>query len=178
MLHNLHSDVVTIFNWHERTQKWYTTTFQNAHVVERLSETATPQSGDTGNDGVDLSIPVSRDQIARTKIFELNLLSDGEGRHLVDGDGVLLAWTDPTTSELRVYVKPMVYASLADPSKTFTLKPETDFFVLADLWSADPLEDSGDEGLFSEMNATRDDVFMISSATYYKLIPHFEIAGR
>lgn len=177
-MRNLHSEVITLFNWHERTQKWYTTTFTNAHLEERLGDTAMPQSNRIGNDGVTISVPVSRDQISRTSIFELNCLVDGQGRRIVDAEDVIVAWAEPTTSELRVYAKPMLYAALEDPSKTFTFTPERDFIVLGDHWSAEPLDDTGEEGLYSEMNNALDDVYMISSAAYYRMIPHFEIAGR
>ena len=149
----LHDGSITLFNWHERSRRWYTTLFTNVHIEDRASETAMPQSNRIGNDGVTINLPVNPDKSA------LVTLPGGN-------------------SEVHTYMPPLRYAVQESPSGAYTLSPERDFVVLDDLYSAEPLEDRGEEGLYSELNATRDYVFMISSRAFYRLIPHFEIAGR
>ena len=39
-------------------------------------------------------------------------------------------------------------------------------------------DDDYDEGLYHALNAERDGIYLISSAGFYGLLPHFEIGGR
>lgn len=77
------------------------------------------------------------------------------------------------------YMGPKAYAVLPDPTGYFTFAPESSFIVVGDHMENAPLNDDDyEQGLYHEMNMTLDEVYMVTSATYYSLIPHFEIGGR
>ena len=62
---------------------------------------------------------------------------------------------------------------------TSPFAPECDF-IFAGAWpDTEPLtDDDYDEGLYHALNAERDGIYLISSAGFYGLLPHFEIGGR
>lgn len=66
-----------------------------------------------------------------------------------------------------------------DIAKAFGVAPECDF-IFAGAWpDTEPLtDDDYDEGLYHALNAERDGIYLISSAGFYGLLPHFEIGGR
>ena len=77
------------------------------------------------------------------------------------------------------YLGPKAYAALPDPTGYFTFAPESSFGVVGDHTENDPLDDDDyEQGLYHELNATMDEVYMVTSAAYYSLIPHYEIGGR
>lgn len=79
----------------------------------------------------------------------------------------------------KPYMKPKAYAESETPADGFTFTPGTDFFAVGDYNEVDPIDDAEYmDGLYSCMNAEHDDVYMISSAAFFQLIPHFEIGGR
>lgn len=77
------------------------------------------------------------------------------------------------------YVPPKAYQALEDVSHVFTLTPEVDFIAIGEHTSETPVreKDYGD-GLYHAMNDANDGVYMITSATWFSLLPHFEIGGR
>lgn len=80
--------------------------------------------------------------------------------------------------EGKLYVKPKEYAALDNPADVFTLTPETDFFVVGNCRFNTPIDESEYmDGFYTEMNAELDDVYLITSAAFFSLIPHFEIGG-
>lgn len=175
----MYHDVVTVFNFHEKTGKWYTTVFKNVNLIEVKAETATRDSGRTNNDAVELIIHVKQDKSAHTVIYEPYRIVDNEGNAFVADDHNKLSYQDPDTDDVRKYIGPKAYARLDDPRGYFTFKAETDFFVVGNYSSADPVDDDEyDEGFYHAMNDAQDGVYMISSAVFYSLLPHFEIGGR
>ena len=79
----------------------------------------------------------------------------------------------------KQYVKPKQYQALDDVSGHFTFTPEVDFIVVGDYTSDNPIiDDDYDEGLYHAMNHEHDGVYMITSATWFSLLPHFEMTGR
>lgn len=98
-----------------------------------------------------------------------------------NGDAVeilLNASPDQMVGELQ-YVPPKAYQALEDVTGYFTLTPEVDFVVMGEETSDVPIvEDDYDEGLYQAMNDANDRVYMITSATWFGLLPHFEIGGR
>ena len=86
---------------------------------------------------------------------------------------------DKSSSNGKPYLGPKAYAATADPSTYFTFTPEIDFFVEGDYSSDVPVaEDEYESGYYHEMNNSHDGVYMVVSAAYFPLIPHFEIGGR
>lgn len=77
------------------------------------------------------------------------------------------------------YVSPKVYQTLDDVTGYFTLTPNVDFIALGDNTSEEPIsEDDYDEGFYHAMNDANDGVYKITAATWFDLLPHFEIDGR
>lgn len=145
----MYDDVVTVFNYHEKTGSWYTTVFSGADLHEVSADSATAGSGITNSDSVELIIHVSPDKVART-------------------DG----------SEVQ-YLPPRAYSVLDDPNGFYTFKPETDFFTVGDQAADTPIiDDDYDEGYYHALNDEQDGVYMITSAAFFSLLPHFEIGGR
>lgn len=60
--------VVTLFNYHAKTNKWYTTVFENADLLERGAKAAT-QQGETNGSSVELLINVSPDKSYKDKQY-------------------------------------------------------------------------------------------------------------
>lgn len=77
----------------------------------------------------------------------------------------------------KQYLGPKAYAVCTTPESCFTFTSEQDFIVVGDCGANEPLENDEDCGLYQYMNEAYDDVYMIHSATYYSLLPHFEIGG-
>ena len=75
------------------------------------------------------------------------------------------------------YVYPKEYMGDAT---TFTLKSgkDFDFFVLGAYEFGTVNDDDYKEGFFNYINKTLDNVFMITSAAEYSIIPHIEVTGR
>lgn len=77
------------------------------------------------------------------------------------------------------YIPPKAYQALEAVDGYFTLTPEVDFIAIGEHLSDVPVsEEAYDEGLYHAMNDANDGVYMITSATWFSLLPHFEIGGR
>lgn len=175
----MYNDVVTVFNYHEKTGAWYTTVFKNTHLLEVSAETATRDSGRTNDGEVELIIPIQQDKSAHTIIYEPYRIVDNDGNTFVADDENKISYRDPDTDDVRKYIGPKAYSRLDDPRGYFTFKAETDFMVVGNYSSGDPIDDDEyDEGLYHAMNDAQDGVYMITSAAYYGLLPHFEIGGK
>lgn len=138
----MYDSIITVFNFHEKTETWRTTVFEGVSLYEVSAETATRDSGKTNSDTVDLIIPTQADVICR-------------------------------------YTGSKAYANMDDPQGFFTFKAESDFFVVGNHFSLEPISDDDyDEGLYHHLNNTQDGVYMITSVAFFGLLPHFEIGGR
>lgn len=145
----LFQDVITIFNFHEKTGKWYPTVITNAHIIATKANTH-GTNGVTNADTVSLQITSNVAQNVST----------------VDGS-------------VKSYTPPREYATTDTPANYITFTPECDFFIVGKWDDLTPIDDDEyDEGLYSALNAEQDRVYMVSSAVFYSLIPHFEIGGR
>jgi hypothetical protein len=140
----MHREIITLFNFHKQSGKWYTTLFQGVTLLELKGETATGAGGQTNADSVEAIIHVSPDKA-------------------YDG---------------KTYVGAKEYKEMAVPEEHFTFLAGTDFFMAGDYRMEPVLDDDYDEGLYHEMNRTYDGVYMVTSAAFYGLLPHFEIGGR
>lgn len=86
---------------------------------------------------------------------------------------------DKSTDDGKRYVGPKAFAAIDNPAAYFTFIPETDFFMEGDYSMDEPVcEDDYESGYYHEMNNVHDGVYMVVSAAYFPLIPHFEIGGR
>lgn len=171
-------NTVTVFNYHANTKSWYTTVFKGADLIESRSANAT-QQGQTNADAVDLLINVRRDQMADTIIYKPKRIIDAQGNVIVSAEDSFIMYSSADIYSEKRYLRPKEYAAIDSPESYFTFAPETDFFIAGNYYSETPiLDDDFDEGFYSAMNAEHDGVYLISSAAFYSLIPHFEIGGR
>lgn len=86
-----------------------------------------------------------------------------------------------TSEGPRQYYPPKEYERLESPieSNAITFCEGKDFIVLGAVWSEDPVNDENYEnGYYDHLYQTRDGVYMITSAAFFSLIPHFEIGAR
>jgi len=87
----------------------------------------------------------------------------------------------------KTYLEPTQFRAITNKAKyiTFAFGEENgdlsfDFFIKGK-YSEEVIDDSDyDEydGFYNYMNATRDNVFAITSCAVYSVIPHFEVLGR
>lgn len=144
----MYGNTITLFNLHKGTGLWYTTVFNDADLIGLRASGAT-QHGVVSGDAVEIIIHTRADKSA--------LSAQGPKR----------------------YAGPKAFAGLTDPGSYFTFTPEVDFFVAGDQSSPDPLADEEYEsGLYHALNDELDGVYMVTSATFYPLLPHFEIGGK
>ena len=144
----MYHNTITLFNFHKQTGKWYPSVISGVDLVSHKASTNT-REGVNNNDVVDVIIRCTKDRVVST------------------------------SSGVKSYTGVKAYARCDTPAAYITFAPEVDFIyegVWADL---DPIDDSDYEsGLYHELNNEYDGVYLISSAAFYDLLPHFEIGGR
>lgn len=174
----MYQSTITLFNYHADTKNWYSTVFTGADLIES-SGTRSTQQGEANSDVVDLLIHVRSSKKADTVIYEPNRITDGQGNIIVSDADSSIIYDDPNLHLEKQYIGPKAYATLKDPQGYFTFTPEADFFIVGNYYSSEPIsDDEFEDGLYSAMNAVRDGVYMVSSAAFYGLLPHFEIGGK
>lgn len=149
----MYDKTITLFNYRKSTRTWHTSVFKGVDVIELRSDTS-GQHGHVNGDTVDIILHVRADKTATAY--------DARGG-----------------SSLKQYVSPRAYEALVSPDGSFTMTPEVDFIVVGEHDSAIPYNDDDYEGgLYHATNAAMDGVYMVTSATFFSLLPHFEIGGR
>ena len=144
----LFKDVITVFNFHAKSGYWYPTVITDAHAIAARSSTHGTE-GTNNADAVSVQI------------------TSNAAQNINSAEGV------------KSYTPPKEYAVINNPDKYITFTPECDFFIEGRWDNLTPIDDDEyDEGLYNALNEAQDGVYMISSATFYGLIPHFEIGGR
>lgn len=144
----MYRDAITLYNYHTATGCWYTAEFGNVNFSELKSGTGT-QHGVTSADTVEIILHTRADKTVET------------------AQGVLQ------------YIGPKAYAALVDPTGYFTFCPAQDFVVAGSCPLEQPVaEDDYENGLFHALNRKRDEVYQITSAAWYGLLPHFEVGAR
>ena len=81
----------------------------------------------------------------------------------------------------KTYMTPKVFRNSGDPSVniTFAYGDEFDFIMSGAYEGAGPINDEDyRNGFFNYMNKMYDEVFAITKAAKFNLIPHFEIVAR
>lgn len=83
------------------------------------------------------------------------------------------------TINRKKYLSPKQFAKCDEPDRYITFTPESDFFYDG-AWedNGDIVDDDYDEGFYHAMNDEYDEVHMITYATFFSLLPHFEIGGK
>lgn len=175
----MYDTVVTVFNFHEKTGKWYTTVFDGVSLYETESTNATQNNGNVNASAVEAIIRVDQSRAASTMVYESNRIVDNAGNVISTADGIALCYKEPETRKVKRHIGSKAFSGLNNPDGYFTFRPEMDFFVIGDYSANVPiLDDAYEEGLYHAMNHAQDGVFMVVSAAFYGLLPHFEIGGR
>lgn len=144
----MYQDTITVFNYHKESGLWYPSVIEGANLLANKASSLTG-TGITNADAVDVIIHCTADKMISTR----------------SGD--------------KKYIGPKEYARCADPSGFITFQPEGDFLYDGVWDDLTPVDDNGyDSGLYHVMNEEHDGVYLISSAAFYSLLPHFEIGGK
>ncbi len=91
-----------------------------------------------------------------------------------------------TTSEKAIrtpcgqkqFLSPKEYAVCSSPADYLTFTVGQDFFYDGKWSDQSPIVDNYESGLYHALNDEYDGVFLITSSTFYGLLPHFEIGGN
>ncbi len=145
----MYQNTITLFNFHEATGLWYPSVFTGVDLGVNNSSRST-KDGKNNGDAVSVIIHCTADKTFTT--------ADGTEKS---------------------YTGAKAYAKCENPTACITFKPECDF-IYEGVWpDSEPLrEEDYESGLYHALNDEHDGVYMISSAAFYGLLPHFEIGGR
>ncbi len=144
----MYQDTITVFNFHRTSGFWYPSIITGADLLAAKSSSHTPD-GMNNVDGVDIIVHCTAARVIATS----------------DGD--------------KSYTEPKEYAKCPDPGQRITFTPESDFIYSGAWPDLTPVNDDWyEEGLYHALNDEHDGIYMISSAVFYGLLPHFEIGGR
>ena len=129
---------------------WFPSVIDGVDLIATESAHKTALAGETNGDSVEILIHSSAAKIIKTKAGP------------------------------KAYVTPKAYRATNAPADCLTFTPEQDFIFDGEWPSVEPIRDDeyGDVGLYSAFNEDHDGVYMITSAKYLGLLPHFEIGGR
>lgn len=142
------NDTITVFNLNNGM--WYSHVIRNTDAVGIIhGATNTAVNGTTKSDNA------------------VVLINSTIDKHIQTDEGLL------------PYTAPKSYAALENGNNAITFQPQTDFIVLGEHYYNNPINDDDYEtGFYDYINSTLDDVYLIVSAAFYGLIPHFEIGAR
>lgn len=141
-------DTITLFNYHAASDCWYPSVISG--VDFGLTATSSHKTQGTANENsMQILIPCNADK------------------------------SIITSTGMKNYTGPKDYARCQTPAECVTFAPECDF-VFEGAWpELTPVQDSDyDSGLYHAMNDEYDGVHLINTASFYGLLPHFEIGGR
>lgn len=144
----MYQNTITVFNYHEATKLWYPSIISGVDLIASKTNNATTKGLNNG-DTVDIIIHCTPDKKIKT------------------------------SKGVKSYLNVNAYAKCSTPADCMTFRPEKDF-IYDEVWPEIlPINgDDYDSGLYNELNEKHDGIYMISSAAYYGLLPHFEIGGR
>lgn len=144
----MYQDTITVFNFHKTSGLWYPSIITGADLLAAKSSNHTT-NGMNNADSVEIIV-----HCTAAKVFATS-----------DGD--------------KSYTGPKEYAKCDNPAQRITFTPESDFIYNGAWPDLTPInDDEYDDGLYHALNEEHDGIYMISSAAFYGLLPHFEIGGR
>lgn len=145
----MYKDTITLFNFHKATGMWYPTVIYGADIGANSASSST-KSGKNNADAVEI--------ILHCKADKSIISASGEEKSFLDAKA---------------------YEKCENPAVHITFSPECDF-IYAGEWQGGKslLENDYEAGFYHAMNEEHDGVYMISSAEFFGLLPHFEIGGK
>lgn len=79
-----------------------------------------------------------------------------------------------TNDLIKPYMEPKAWQAAAEKAESFTLAPDTDFFVAGDT----SVEDTTQEDFYGHMVSKYDQCYKVTNVDTYMLIPHLEVGGK
>ncbi|MCD8371793.1 MAG: hypothetical protein LUD27_00635 [Clostridia bacterium] len=144
----MYDHTLTVFNYHAASDKWYLSVISGADLIAAEAKSNTA-NGINNTDAVNAIIHSTADKVIAT------------------------------TAGSKSYTRPKAYAACNNPAKMITFNPECDFIYDGEWADLTPISDDDyDSGLYHSLNDKYDGVYLINSATFYSLLPHFEIGAR
>lgn len=144
----MYQNTITVFNYHKQTGFWYPSVISGADLIAAKSSNHSAD-GINNADTVDIIVHCTAAKVITT------------------------------SAGGKSYTGPKEYAGCATPESLITFTPECDFIYDGTWPDLTPIDDDEyDEGLYHALNDAHDGMYMIASAAYYGLLPHFEIGGR
>ena len=144
----MYQNTITVFNFHKETGFWHLSVISGADLIAAKASSRSPD-GVNNADTVDIIVHCTAAKVVTT------------------------------SAGGKSYTGPKEYAKCVDPESSITFTPECDFIYDGAWPDLSPINDDDyDEGLYHALNDTHDGIYMISSAAYFDLLPHFEIGGR
>lgn len=144
----MYQNTITVFNFHKGTGFWYPSIITGADLLPAKSSNHTTD-GMNSADAVDIIVHCTAEKVIATE----------------SGD--------------KSYTGPKEYAKCENPAERITFTPESDFIYDGAWPDLAPInDDEYDEGLYHALNEEHDGIYLISSAAFYGLLPHFEIGGK
>lgn len=141
-------NTITVFNYHKQTGLWYPSVITGADLIAAKASSRSTE-GVANADTVEAIINCTAEKVIAT------------------------------SAGGKSYTGTKEYAACANPAERITFTPESDFLYDGAWPDLTPIDDEDhDEGLYHALNAAHDGIYMISSAAFYGLLPHFEIGGR
>ena len=151
----IYKQTVTVFNRKnvDGVTYWYPNVIQNVHLV------------------IDRSIVIATygEEAKDNALLHIRYTPYGEDARILVGGG------------FKTYMKPKEFRSSGDVDEniTFGFGDEFDFIMEGDHGDIGVVNDEEyNNGFFNYMNKAYDNVFAISQAAKFNLIPHFEITER
>lgn len=145
----MYQNTITVFNFHKATGMWFKSVVRGADLIAAKSNNNT-STGLKNATAVDIIVPCFADKSVET----------------VNGK--------------KLYLGPKAFSVCTDPENFITFAPGIDFVYagICEDFSERCSDDDFDEGLYHCLNSDYDDIYLIHSANYFGLLPHFEIEGR
>ncbi len=144
----MYTNVITLFNFCKASRLWYPTVLPNVDLIA-VQGNSKVQHGITNNNTAEVIIHSTADKMIMTN------------------------------SGLKRFVGTKEYMALTDPESYITFTPEKDFIIDGVYEYINPISDENfDSGLYHELNEAFDNVYLITSAVFYNLIPHFELGAK
>lgn len=145
----MYQNTITLFNYHAMSGLWYASVFSGTDLGARDVSDLT-KNGDNSDDRITAIIHCTKDKVFTT--------SDGIEKRCVGAKE---------------------YTKCDNPSEVITFNPGHDFIYDGEYPDLKPVSDDDYEsGFYHAINEEYDGVYMVTSASFYDLLPHFEIGGK
>jgi hypothetical protein len=145
----MYNDIITLFNYHEGTDKWYPLIIEGTDLTELRASSNTAMGTDNA-DTMELIINCTADKVIKTKSGDRCYTAPKEYANCERPQDCFTFTAD----------KDFIYCGAWPDSEP--IDDDVDF----------------DSGFYQSVNNNYDGVYKINSVAFYGLLPHFEIGGR